>query len=50
MNDVTARPNSLLRPPIIYLAAIAICPLSNVLYQLPWFGHHCGVSSLYLAG
>jgi protein-S-isoprenylcysteine O-methyltransferase Ste14 len=38
MNDVTARPNSLPWPPIIYLAAIAASVLLNVLYPLSWFG------------
>ena len=38
MNDVTARPNSLPWPPIIYLTAIAISVLLNALYHLPWFG------------
>jgi protein-S-isoprenylcysteine O-methyltransferase Ste14 len=38
MNDVTARPNSLPWPPIIYLAAIAASVLLNVFYPLPWFG------------
>ena len=38
MNDVTARPNSLPWPPIIYLGAIAVSVLLNVLYPLPWFG------------
>ena len=38
MNDVTARPNSLPWPPIIYLAAIAVSVLLNVFYPLPWFG------------
>ena len=38
MNDVTARPNSLPWPPIIFLAAIAISVLSNVFYPLPWIG------------
>ena len=38
MNDVTARPNNLPWPPIIYLAAIAVGFLSNVSYPLPWFG------------
>jgi protein-S-isoprenylcysteine O-methyltransferase Ste14 len=37
MNDVTARPNSLPWPPIIYLAAIAVSVLLNVFYPLPWF-------------
>jgi protein-S-isoprenylcysteine O-methyltransferase Ste14 len=38
MSDVTARPNSLPWPPIIYLAAIVVSVLSNVFYPLPWFG------------
>lgn len=38
MNDVTARPNSLPWPPMIYLAAIAVGVLLNVLYPLPWLG------------
>jgi len=38
MNDVTARPNSLPWPPIIYVAAIAVSVLLNVFYPLPWFG------------
>ena len=37
MNDVTARPNSLPLPPIIFLAAIAVSVLLNALYPLPWF-------------
>src|SRR5215510_886977 len=37
MNDVTARPNSLPWPPIIYLAAI-VSALLNVFYPIPWFG------------
>jgi len=37
MNDVTARPNSMPWPPIIYLAAIAVSILLNVFYPLPWF-------------
>lgn len=37
MNDVTVRPNSLPWPPIIYLAAIAVSVLLNVLYPAPWF-------------
>jgi protein-S-isoprenylcysteine O-methyltransferase Ste14 len=36
MNDVTARPNSLPWPPIIFLAAIAASVLLNVFYPLPW--------------
>ena len=38
MNDVTARPNSLPWPPIIYLTATAVSVLLNVVYPLPWFG------------
>ena len=38
MNDVTARPNNLPWPPIIYSTAIAISVLLNALYPLPWFG------------
>ena len=38
MNDVTARPNSLPWPPIIYLAAIGVSILLTVFYPLPWFG------------
>jgi protein-S-isoprenylcysteine O-methyltransferase Ste14 len=38
MHDVTARPNSLPWPPIIYLSAIVIGLLLNVVYPLPWFG------------
>jgi protein-S-isoprenylcysteine O-methyltransferase Ste14 len=38
MNDVTARPNSLPWPPIIYLAAIAVSVSLTVFYPLPWFG------------
>lgn len=38
MSDVTARPNRLPWPPMIYLAAIAIGVLLKVLYPLPWFG------------
>ncbi len=38
MDDVTARPNSLPWPPIIYLVAIAVGVLLNVFYPLPWFG------------
>jgi protein-S-isoprenylcysteine O-methyltransferase Ste14 len=37
MHDVTARPNSLPWPPIIYLAAIGLGILLNVVYPLPWF-------------
>ncbi len=38
MNDVTARPNSLPWPPIIFLAAIVAGILLNAFYPLPWFG------------
>jgi protein-S-isoprenylcysteine O-methyltransferase Ste14 len=38
MNDVTARPNSLPWPPIIYLTAIAVSVALNAFYPLPWFG------------
>jgi protein-S-isoprenylcysteine O-methyltransferase Ste14 len=38
MNDVTARPNRLPWPPIIYLSAIALSVLLDVFYSLPWFG------------
>ncbi|HKU08310.1 MAG TPA: isoprenylcysteine carboxylmethyltransferase family protein [Bradyrhizobium sp.] len=38
MHDVTARPNSLPWPPIIFLSAIVISLLLNVVYPLPWFG------------
>jgi protein-S-isoprenylcysteine O-methyltransferase Ste14 len=38
MNDVTARPNSLPWPPIIYLAAIAVSVLLSVFFPVPWFG------------
>src|SRR5215471_15254296 len=38
MNDVTARPNSLPWPPIIYLVASAVSVLLNVFCPLPWFG------------
>jgi protein-S-isoprenylcysteine O-methyltransferase Ste14 len=37
MNDVTARPNSLPWPPIIFLAAIAVSILLGAFYPLPWF-------------
>ena len=37
MNDVTARPNSMPWPPIMYLGAIAVSILLNVFYPLPWF-------------
>ena len=37
MHDVTARPNRLPWPPIIYLAAIGIGILLNLFYPLPWF-------------
>ena len=35
---MTARPNGLPWPPIIYLAAIAASVLLNLFYPLPWFG------------
>jgi protein-S-isoprenylcysteine O-methyltransferase Ste14 len=38
MNDMTARPNTLPWPPIIFLAAIAVSVMLNVVYPLPWFG------------
>jgi protein-S-isoprenylcysteine O-methyltransferase Ste14 len=38
MNDVTARPNSLPWPPMIFLAAIVGGVLLNVAYPLPWPG------------
>lgn len=38
MKDVTARPNRLPWPPIIFLAAIAISVLLNAFYAVPWFG------------
>jgi protein-S-isoprenylcysteine O-methyltransferase Ste14 len=38
MNDVTARPNSLPWPPVVYLAAIAVSVSLNAFYPLPWFG------------
>ena len=38
MYDVTARPNSLPWPPIIYPAAIAVSVLLNASFPLPWFG------------
>ncbi len=38
MKDVTVRPNSLPWPPIIYLAAIVVSILLNILYPIPWFG------------
>ena len=37
MNDVTARPNSVPWPPIIFLAAIAVSVFLNAFYPLPWF-------------
>src|SRR5690242_20899666 len=39
MKDVTARPNSVPWPPIIYLATIAISVLLDVFYPLSWVGH-----------
>ncbi len=38
MKDVTARPNSLPWPPIIFLAAIAVSVLLNVFFPLSWPG------------
>ncbi len=38
MKDVTARPNSLPWPPIIFLAAVAVSVLLNVFYPIPWVG------------
>jgi protein-S-isoprenylcysteine O-methyltransferase Ste14 len=38
MNDVTARPNTLPWPPIIFVSAIVIGVLLNVLLPLPWVG------------
>jgi protein-S-isoprenylcysteine O-methyltransferase Ste14 len=38
MNDVTARPNSLPWPPIIFLATIVVSVALNAFYPLPWFG------------
>jgi protein-S-isoprenylcysteine O-methyltransferase Ste14 len=38
MNDATAPPSRLPWPPIIYLAAIVVSVLLNVLFPLPWFG------------
>ena len=38
MNDVTARPNNVPWPPIVFLAAIIIGILANLFYPLPWFG------------
>src|SRR5215475_4028762 len=38
MNDVTARPNSLPWPPIIYFVAIAVSVFLNLFHPLPWFG------------
>jgi protein-S-isoprenylcysteine O-methyltransferase Ste14 len=43
MSDVTARPNTLPWPPIIYLAAIAVSILLNVFYPLPWFAQPLSV-------
>src|SRR5215472_16642661 len=37
MNDVTARPNRVPWPPIIYLAAITVSFLLGPFYPLPWF-------------
>jgi hypothetical protein len=49
MNDVTARPNSLPWPPIIYLAAIAVSVLLNAFFPLPWFGQPL-LDVLFVAG
>jgi protein-S-isoprenylcysteine O-methyltransferase Ste14 len=38
MNDVTARPNRLPWPPIVYVTAIGVSVLLNVFYPLPWVG------------
>lgn len=38
MKDGPVRPNSLPWPPIIYLVAIVVSVLLNLLYPLPWFG------------
>ena len=38
MNDVTARPNTLPWPPIIYVTAIVAGVLLNVFWPLPWVG------------
>jgi len=38
MNDVTARPNTLPWPPIIFVSAIVIGVLLNVFLPLPWVG------------
>lgn len=38
MKDVTARPNSLPWPPIIFLAALVVGALLDVFYPLPWLG------------
>jgi hypothetical protein len=37
MNDVTARPNRVPWPPIIYLAAITVSFLLGAFDPLPWF-------------
>src|SRR5262249_37316591 len=50
MHDVTARPNSLPWPPIIYLSAIVISLLLNVVYPLPWFGQPLAGILLVLGG
>lgn len=47
MNDVTARPNSLPWPPIVYLAAIAVSVLLDVVYPLPWLAPP--LSGIFLA-
>lgn len=38
MKDVTARPNSLPWPPIIYLAALVVSVVLNIFHPLPWLG------------
>lgn len=38
MNDVTARPNSLPWPPIIFVTALVVGVLMNAVLPLPWFG------------
>jgi protein-S-isoprenylcysteine O-methyltransferase Ste14 len=38
MNDVTARPNNRPWPPIIFLTAIALSVLLQLVYPLPWVG------------
>jgi protein-S-isoprenylcysteine O-methyltransferase Ste14 len=49
MKDVTARPNRLPWPPIIYFVAIAVGVLLNVLDPLPWFGQPLS-STLFVLG